>query len=100
MNAKIDAKRPCWMGHKLNNQIESKSIIIFPTSKLKGCVHINKDKENPSGDMKGCVHVNKDKENPSGKIQRGPKSKPKPKLKVEEEGLKKSLKDVVCQARK
>jgi len=51
-------------------------------------------------DMKGCVHVNKDKENPSGKIQRGPKSKPKPKLKVEEEGLKKSLKYVVCQARK
>jgi hypothetical protein len=83
MNAKIDAKWPCWMGQKLNNQIESKSIIIFPISKLKGCVHINKDKENPSG-----------------KIQRGPKSKPKPKLKVEEEGLRKSLKDVVCQARK
>ncbi len=33
------------MGDKLNNQVESKSIIIFPTSKLKGCVHINKDKE-------------------------------------------------------
>jgi hypothetical protein len=45
MNAKIDAKWPCWMGDKLNNQVESKSIIIFPTSKLKGCVHINKDKE-------------------------------------------------------
>jgi hypothetical protein len=37
---------------------------------------------------------------PQWKDPKVSKSKPKPKLKVEEEGLKKSLKDVVCQARK
>jgi hypothetical protein len=46
------------MGHKLNSQIESKSIIIFPSSKLKGCVHINKDKENPSGKIQRVQNQN------------------------------------------
>jgi hypothetical protein len=71
MNAKIDAKWPCWMGRKLNSQVESKNIIVFPISKLKGCVHINKGPRKPKwGDLKGCVHVNKYKETPNGKIQR------------------------------
>jgi hypothetical protein len=31
--------------------------------------------------MKGCVHINEAKEDQNGKLQRDPKSKPKPKLK-------------------
>jgi hypothetical protein len=48
------------MGHEPNDQREVKKINVPLTSKLKRCMHTNKDEENPNG-----------------KFQRGLKPKPK-----------------------
>jgi len=35
--------------HKPNDQIKTKKKIVLPTSKLKGCAHLNVDEEDPNG---------------------------------------------------
>jgi hypothetical protein len=39
--------------HKPNDQIETRKIIVLPTSKLKGCAHRNEDEEDPNGRFEG-----------------------------------------------
>jgi hypothetical protein len=46
--------------------------------------------------MKGCVHINEAEEDQNGKLQRDPKSKPKPKLKEKEIEPKGNLKGLAC----
>ncbi len=48
--------------------------------------------------LKGCAHTNEDEEDSNGKLQKGPKLKPKPKLKVEEKGQSLNRKDIIRQA--
>jgi hypothetical protein len=56
------------MGHEPNDQREVKKINVPFTSKLKRCMHTNKDEENPNRKFQGGL-------------------KPKPKL-VEDKGKK------------
>jgi hypothetical protein len=55
--------------------------LVTPKSMSNGPLH-----NPPTSKLKGFVHINKDKEDPSGNIQRGPKPKPKPKLRWNKRG--------------